>query len=160
MKIEMYDEGPAITVDDLSNLEQQVTKKLPDSLKQLLLKHNGGHPYPSKFKVQWKDQDWADGYNVGSFGDFYSINEDDEVGDFFEHFQSFEGRIPASTLAIAHLSGGDLLLIGVDDDNKGKIYYWAHSFETDDDDEPDYSNVGFVADDLNQLFEILYDDEA
>ncbi|VAW67929.1 hypothetical protein MNBD_GAMMA10-2871, partial [hydrothermal vent metagenome] len=106
-------------------------------------------------------------YQTGSFGYFFSVNSSvnskDEFKDIYKKSKTFGDRIPADTLAIAYTSGGDLILIGTEKNNLGKIYYWAHSFETGpfvgEGDAPDYSNIGFVADDFNQLMKNLYDDE-
>jgi len=159
----MYDVGPQLTDKNILDLESKLAKKLPDQHRQFLLKYNGGHPFPSLFKIQWKGQDWSGGYDTGQIAYFFAIDENDKTADFFKNHKTFSDRIPTDTLAIAYTSGGDLVLIGTEKNNLGKIYYWAHSFETGpavgEGDAPDYSNIGFIANDFNQLMESLYDDE-
>jgi len=163
MNIQINREGSSTTIEKISIIEKKLLTKIPVQFKNFLLQHNGGHPFPNAFNIQWKDQDWAGGYQTGSFGYFFSVNSKDEFKDFYENFETFGDRIPADTLPIAYTSGGDLVLMGTEKNNLGKIYYWAHSFETGpfvgEGDAPDYSNIGFVADDFNQLLEKLYDYE-
>jgi len=157
--MKMYDAGKNIDIDDISILEKKLDKTFPSQYRVFLLQYNGGYPFPSTFNIQWKGQQWASGYDKGSVSDFYAINSETKSSNLLHRSLTLEGRIPSTTMAIAKAEGGDILLIGTGAHNAGKIYFWALSFETDDTEEADYSNIGFVADDFNQFMKNLYDNE-
>ena len=115
-------------------------------------------PDPSWFRIQWSGQDWAEGWETGTVEYFLSIYDDPDAN-FLEYSDTFEDRIPKDTIAIAFDPGGNLILLGTDETNNGKVFFWMHSYETDEDEETDYSNVGFIANSFNEFIDSLFEDE-
>jgi hypothetical protein len=65
--------------------------------------------------------------------------------------------MPADTVPIGGDLGSNSLLIGISGPNRGKIFFWVNDYaSTDDDSEPNYDNVGFVADSFTEFLQILY----
>lgn len=160
MTIKIGAASSPLSEKDISEVETQIGKKFPEQYREFLLKNNGGHPDLSAFKIKWKsDQDWAEGYDFGLLEYFLAIDPD-RSADFMDYYDTFDERIPSSTIAIGFDPGGNLVLLGTEADNKGKVYFWMHSYETDEDDEADYSNVGFIAESFKEFLDGLYDAET
>ena len=68
---------------------------------------------------------------------------------------SFKGRIPKDTLAIASDPGDNLILMGVGDDNNGKIYFWVKDHEVEEGDTPGYDNICLLANSLPEFLDSL-----
>ena len=160
MTIEMNAVSHPVSETGIAKVEAVIGKKLPEQYKTFLLKYNGGAPFPSAFKIQWKsEQDWAEGYDFSTLEYFLALDPGSDA-DFMAYYEDFDGRIPSDTIAIGFAPGGNLVLLGVEASNKGKVYIWMHSYETDEDDETDYSNVGLVVNSFEEFIDGLYDAEA
>lgn len=156
--LSMSDTGPRLSEEDLRRLESKIECRLPQQYMNFLLQHNGGLPEPSWFKIQWRGQEWAEGWEADTVEYFLSIYDEPDAN-FLNYFETFEGRIPRDTIAIAFDPGGNLILLGTGDKNRGNVFFWMHSYETYEDEEPDYSNVGFVANSLDEFISSLFDEE-
>jgi len=55
--------------------------------------------------------------------------------------------------------GGDVLLMGIGEENYGKIYYWLHEHDRSEDLGPRetlWDNVGFVANSFTELLDVMF----
>ena len=68
-----------------------------------------------------------------------------------------EKRMPNTFFPIAHDSGGNLICM---DSNDSKIYFWDHEKEVNyyKSDDNDWSNLYFIADNLNDFISNLTED--
>lgn len=125
---------------DLVALEAKIHTRIPDQLRQFYLKWNGGLPYPSDIPQDeslWVRLIWKDGAQATAAGpasDFrkiFPINCGDQNLDFYRTWNDFKDRIPFDTACFSRDSGGSLYLIGTADENLGKIYFWARSYQAE-----------------------------
>ncbi len=161
MNITMYDVGPKLNQEVLTEIEKKINHKLPKEYKEFMLQYNGGAPVPSAFRIQWSGQEWAEGDEAGLLEYLFSIYDEPAVN-FLKNYITYNGRIPKDTIAIANDPGGNVILLGTGESNEGKVYYWDHNHEIDEEEEeePDYRNVGLIANSFNEFIDSLYDDEA
>lgn len=157
MTIHLTESEPSATVDQLNEIERKVGCVLPQQYKEFLLAHNGGRPKPSCFKIQWNGQEWAEGWDADMIDFFLSV-----PADFLDYYDTHKGRVPDDTIPIAYDPGSNLILLGIGENNHGKVFFWMRSEEPDEDDEENrgsYHNVGFVANSLNAFLESLFEEE-
>ena len=114
-----------------------------------LEEYNGGKPTPNSF-------DFDDGNDASYVDNFLSITENDENKSICEYMSTYKGRIPEGVLIIAHDPGGNLILLGVTNDQRG-IYFWDHEMEAEDDEEPSFKNMHFVTETIERLLSSLYE---
>jgi hypothetical protein len=100
------------------------------------------------------------GYSESSVEWLYGIQEGGEFFNSFElHYRGSRGRMPPNIIPIGSDPGGNQICISVSGPDQGHVYFWDHEKEADPDDneEPGYDNLYFVAhsfsDFLNGLFE-------
>jgi len=67
-------------------------------------------------------------------------------------------RVPADFLVIADSAGGNLICLGLHDqeDRFGAIYYWDHDSESGEDEEPDEENMTRITDTLTEFITALH----
>jgi SMI1 / KNR4 family (SUKH-1)/Bacterial self-protective colicin-like immunity len=152
------------TPEMLHEIGQKIGCVLPEQYKAFLLAHNGGRPKPSYFKIQWNNQEWAERWDRDFIHFFLSVSsgKSGKHFDFLDYYETFKGRIPEDTIAIAYDEGRSLVLLGTGKGNHGKAFFWLGSEEPDEDDEENtasYCNVGFVADSFNEFMESLCEGE-
>ncbi|WP_236347706.1 SMI1/KNR4 family protein, partial [Paenibacillus plantiphilus] len=66
----------------------------------------------------------------------------------------FKGRIPKGFIPIGDDPGGNMICLGMDGKYRERIYFWDHEEECED-----MSNMYFLADDIYEFLNRLYDDE-
>ncbi len=147
---------PPVTSQQIQKVEQSIEHELPIQYKAFLLKNNGGRPKPAYFNIRWSDEQPVKGWNRDFIHFFLSIN-DSGSSDFLEYYETFKGRIPNDTVSIAYDQGGNQILLGIGSQNYGKVFLWMHSYEADEEEDVDYSNVGFVANSFDEFTDSLYE---
>lgn len=152
-----YQEYPTSPIQ-IQKAERIIGEILPESYKQYLLSNKGGHPDPDVFRVQWNKQDWAKGNEINSIAWFFAIY-DGENENFIDYYETHYNRIPKGTIPIARDPGSNLILLAISGPNKGKVFFWQREYEVDfeNGEEPDYSNVGFVANSFNEFIDSLFE---
>jgi cell wall assembly regulator SMI1 len=141
-----------LTGEELQQVETRIGVQLPEDYRLFLLQHNGGHPEPSAFKYTCDQQQWK----LAAVAYFLGIYEGEDEN-FLEYFDDYLGRIPAETIPIARDPGGNLILLGVSEAHRGKVYFWLQDFEND---AGDFSNVCFVANSFSEFLNALFDPDA
>ncbi len=161
MNITMYDVGPKLNQEVLTEIEKKINHKLPKEYKEFMLQYNGGAAFPNAFKIQWSGQEGAEEDDEGQLAYIFSIH-DGPNSNFLKNYITYNGRIPRDTIAIASDPCGNAILLGTGESNEGKVYFWDHNYEIDEEEEeePDYRNVGLIANSFNEFIDSLYDDEA
>ena len=128
-------------------LEKVIGAALPDGYRTFLQNHNGGRPKPAKFSFVTRKGMHED----ASIHYFFGLHSG-QVGSLEKKRASYEGRISDGFLPIAIDPFGNLILIGLSNENYGKIYFWDHELETET---PTLENVSFVADSFQKFLENL-----
>jgi hypothetical protein len=124
---------------------------LPLEYKQFLLISNGGWPAPDVFEVP----DWHGGGSV--LDAFYGIHDGRKTERLDRALEVYDERIPADLIPIATDAFSNKICIGWKGEREGKIYFWDHEDELDEDGDfvQDYRNVFLVANSLQEFLDSL-----
>lgn len=124
---------------DIQDLERLLGSPLPDDYRAFLVKHNGGVPTPAVFAFL------QDGVQYhGEVRLFFSATGTgpDSIRGILTIYKQ---RVPAGFLPIAADSCGNLVCLVLEGEQAGKVYFWDHEFECDEDEVADFRNVSLVA---------------
>lgn len=154
MAVQISGSKAKLTPEKIDATEKALGVELPEPYRRFLLAHNGGRPEPADFRIAWRGQPFAPGWRVGMVGDFLEV--DSGALDLLENRERFADRIPHGMLPVARDPGGNLVLLGLDGDRRGKVYFWVHELPAEYD-ERDVDNLGFVADDFDAFLAGLHD---
>ena len=149
MKIEKI--TPPINENDLNEQEKYFKCKFPEDYKKFLLEYNGGIPERDIVSFTEKDEITENYIELilGICNEYaYSLKRKNNM---------FHNRIPSNTIIIASDPGGNLFLMSIRGDDYGTIYFWDHEEEVCEGQEPDYSNLIFVAKSFTDLLNNLKD---
>ena len=151
MHIDTLNPYGASSPDAIAQFEVRQGVLLPAEYKAFLLKSNGGMPIPDVFEVPgWHGQ--GSGLNF-----FYGIHEGEKVDRLDWACRVYDERIPADLIPIAYDAFGNNICIGWKGKRKGKIYFWDHEDELDENGDfvQDYRNVFLVANSLQEFLDGL-----
>ena len=156
-KIEFYDanEFGKLTSEKLMEFEQAYKLKLPDDYRLFLLTYNGGSPSPEvvDFIEHGKKQSDIVNYLCG-------IHEGEYWASLEWHMEMFKQRIPAGFIPFGYDPGGNLFLLGTNDENIGKVYFWDHENEAAlFDEEPSFKNMSLITNSFTEFMNQLYSDQ-
>jgi hypothetical protein len=141
--------GPPLSDVQITTLEDQLGVSLPSDYANFLREHNGGSPNPNVFPISGFDLD-----NQGIAAYFFGVKPG-EFTDLVYSARVFNNRVPPELLPVAIAVFGDLICLAVSGPNRGKVYFWFHEWESDDDEPPTYDNVYFVANSFTELINSL-----
>lgn len=83
---------------------------------------------------EYTDMDKATNYNRNFYGSyimsFFGLYDDD-VYDVFYNLKTYKNRIPPNCLPIALEDSGGLIILDLNKNNYGKIFFWDHENEWD-----------------------------
>ena len=139
-----------ISLEKIKQFEKQAEVEFPEDYVEFLANSNGGEPKLSTFEYKLKDgRVWTGGVRV-----FFGIDVDDWE-DIKHYYALYEDRIPKQMLPIANDDGGNLILLALGKQDKGKVYFWDHDEESEDDEPPTTDNIYFVANSFTEFLENL-----
>jgi hypothetical protein len=136
-----------LTLDDINKFELQFNLVLPPKYKKFLLESNGGAPEPNVFETGEPGISCVNGL----FGIYTGGYEDVGV-----RMGVFDGRLPNGFIPVGDDPSGNLICLGITHRYYEKIYFWDHEEEPD---EPDMSNMHFLADNIYDFLDNLYDED-
>lgn len=136
-----------LSLQKILDFEKILGIKLPKDYKVFLKKNNGGKPMPNSF-------DFDNGDDASCVDKFLSITDNNKNKSMCEYMSMYKGRIPKGFLIIAHDPGGNLILLGVSEGQKG-LYFWDH--EKEDDEEPSFKNMHYIAKSFEKFTLSLYE---
>ncbi|WP_338553176.1 SMI1/KNR4 family protein [Paenibacillus sp. KS-LC4] len=145
--VQMDGSHQPITLEEINEFQQKLNLRLPEQYKNFLLESNGGDPSPSMFKI-------SDEQGEGVLNIFYGIG--DMYSNLEEYIDIYEGRLPLGFIPIGNDPSGNVICLGLNEKYYSNIYFWDHEQESDNPD--DMSNMFFLANDLNEFLNSLYDD--
>lgn len=122
----------------LEVFESFVGYKLPKEYAEFLKGNVGETPNPSAFEVP----DEGDS-SVQYFFPLLSKNKTETIA---YKLKNYAGRVPEEMLPIGTDPGGNLILLAVTGPQRGKVFFWDHEQEADDEDQPYYDNIKLLAD--------------
>ena len=141
---------PAVTDAQVSAYEAANGMSIPQPYRKFLLRQNGGKPSKDRLIVPG----WYGTSTCVSM--FYGLSDDAEF-DLARTAVNTDQYLPPSLFPIAEDSAGNLICLGIDSTNQGKVYFWNHEEELDEEGDvrQDYSNVYEVASSLEQFMNNL-----
>lgn len=151
MQIEEVNPFGATSSDAIAHFEAQWGLLLPFEYKRFLLKSNGGWPAPNVFMVPgWHGQ-------ASVLDAFCGIHEGRKSERLDLALKTYEDRVPEDLIPIAYDAGGNVICLGWKGERKGKVYFWDHEDELDEDGDfvTDYRNVYLVANSLQEFLDSL-----
>lgn len=151
MNIRMTESEEKLTPREIKEAEKIINIQLPDEYKSFLLLYNGGHPEPGTFKYICDDHQ-----NKSLVAWFLAIYKG-KAENFLTFFKTYQGRIPEDTVAIGRDPGGNLILLGINRKNRGKVFFWLQDFEVEEGEVPDYSNVCLIANSFDEFLNSLFE---
>jgi cell wall assembly regulator SMI1 len=145
-QIEVDDTKPPIAEGDIDALEKRLGVTFPGQYRRWLLKHNGGRPYPDRFRFKNK----TGPYTSSVVAWFFAIHdgEYENLESNFETFKVLDRRLPENLVPIARDPGGNLVCISVAGADQGKVYFWDHEEESAT---PDYGNCHLLANTFDEF---------
>jgi hypothetical protein len=137
--MEMRQKLKALTQDDLKSLDEKLGFKVPPSYSNFLLtNNNGGQPIRNTFCQFDSHNNLINEVGVNVF-----LGIDDNLScDLYHNSIILSDRIPADLLPIAHDGIGNVICIGVGEDNYENIFIW---YDNETEGEPSYDDVELLA---------------
>lgn len=136
-----------LSLEQIQNFEIENNVKLTELYKRFLLKSNGGKVVPNLFMIS--DEQGPSVLNV-----FYGI------GDMYDNLTDFidimDERLPVGFIPIGDDPAGNVICLGTKEPYYDKIYFWDHEQESEDPN--DMSNMYFIANDINEFLDNLYEE--
>lgn len=136
-----------LTEDELRRAEGEIGAGLPGDYRRFLLAHNGGRPEECVFRFKCEGKDWT----PAAVAYFLAVY-DGRHENLLEYHEAYRDRVPAGLLPVARDPGGNLILLGVSRGHEGRVYFWLQDSEPE---EPDFSNVCFVANSFDEFINSL-----
>jgi len=151
MQFDRVNEFGPTSPEAIAEFEARWRVLLPLEYKQFLLNSNGGWPKPDVFEVPG----W---HGRGSALDaFFGLHEGRKTEQLDRAMNVYDERVPPDLIPIAHDPYGNNICIGWKGQRAGKIYFWDHEDELDENGEfvQDYRNVYLIADSLQEFLDGL-----
>jgi len=148
--IKMLNPYHKLSRKNIEDFEIKNNIELTNDYKVFLLKWNGGAPDPETFMISEEE-----GPTVMNY--FYSIGG--TYNNIEVYLDILNLRIPKDFIPIGDDPGGNIILLGISGPHYDQIYFWDHENEPDLE-EPDMSNMYFLADNIWEFLDNLYEDEA
>ncbi|WP_170229771.1 SMI1/KNR4 family protein [Polyangium fumosum] len=141
----------ATSREEIAMFEARKNVRLPVEYKDFLLKSNGGMPTPDGFEIP--------GFHgqASTVNAFYGIHDGPKTKRLDWACEVHRERIPADLIPIAYDAFGNEVCIGWKGKRRGKIYFWDHEDELDEQglSRQDYGNVYLVANSLGEFLDSL-----
>jgi hypothetical protein len=131
--IRRFDSEEGSKNEALEEFELLIGTKLPDAYRHFLLAYGMCRFYNSMIfgsisKIR--------NVNRGPFAHFYGLpgSTREEWETIVGKYNTYRGRMPDTIIPIAAAGNGDQICIGIDEREVGKIFYWDHENEWDEED--------------------------
>jgi hypothetical protein len=143
---EVFGSGENLSLEQIEQFEVDNDVEFTKLYKEFLLKWNGGKVRPNLFNVS--DEQGSSVLNV-----FYGIGDMyDNLTDFLE---IMDERLPSGFIPIGDDPAGNTICLGTKNPYYENIYFWDHERETENPE--DMSNMYYLAKDINEFLQNLYD---
>jgi len=147
--IVVIDSEKNITKSDIYLLEAKLGINLPIEYKDFLLLHNGGRPEKDHYGFVENDNgsvlDW-----------FFAIYKGDNCINLLKEFLRHENRIPKEFIPIARDPGSNIVCLGVNGSEYGKVYFWEFDQAVPYGEEPNFDNMYLLANNFTDFINGLY----
>ena len=148
--VKMLNPYHKLSQKDMEDFETRSNIELTANYKRFLLKWNGGTPDVGVFII-------SEEAGPTIMNDFYSIGG--TYNDIEVNLGIYNLRLPEGFIPIGDDGVGNAILLGVLEPHYDQIYFWDHESEPDLE-KPDMSNMYFLADNIWEFLDNLYEDES
>ncbi|MDC3959508.1 SMI1/KNR4 family protein [Polyangium jinanense] len=155
MRMETENPHGATSPEEIAGFQARWSVVLPAEYREFLLKSNGGWPEPDTFVVPgWHGQ-------ASMLDAFFGIHHGRETERLDRAMEVYDARIPGDLIPIADDAGGNVVCIGWKGKRRGKIYFWDHEDELDEQglSRQDYRNVYLLANSLTEFLNNLREED-
>lgn len=125
-----------VSEEELQSLERQIGTSFPEPYRQFVGTYGAsrfGHSVG--FSITSPPSGTAGAPRRGVLSGFYgAMNSLNNTLSLAWAIKTFRDRMPESVVPIGAEGGGDQLVLGVAADERGRIYYWDHENEWDEED--------------------------
>jgi hypothetical protein len=157
MKIENSNKYGRLEEKKLIEFEKKIEGVFPEAFRSFILEHNGGKPVPSSFKLSEKQ-------GTDRIHHMYGLHNGPSYCRIDNNWKVYKNRMPKSLVPIADDPFGNAICIGINGNDKGKVFFWDHENEGNKREQPFYGNVQIIAENfqtfLNELFEWVDPNES
>jgi hypothetical protein len=136
-----------LTLNDIEEFERRNNVILPNKYKRFMLENNGGKPEPHIFKI-------SDEQGESGVTSFYTIDDGPRYDQLERYIDIYIDRLPRGFIPIGDDPGGNLICLGINEEFHDRVYFWDHEEENGD-----MSNMYFLANNIFDFINDLYDDE-
>lgn len=148
VKIQKMDKKPYNSLETaiestLAEFEKKIGARFPEDFREFFIKSNRIEHSLSTFKISAEQGD-------SRVHEIYKSDLENE-------WNVFKNRIPQTMIPFASDPFGNQLCIGVTGDEKGKVYFWDHELEGEEDEQPYYKNVYKIAESFQDFLSGLYE---
>lgn len=148
---------PPATAELLARCESQIGRRIPDTYRLFLQRHNGGRPMPHVFEHRSEH-----GRLLGaSVRFFFGVHDrGGETHDSLAYCAEMylkRDRVPHDLFPIAADGGSNLILLGTEGERKEQVFFWDHNWEAEDGEPPTYRNVHPLADSFDAFLAMLHE---
>lgn len=145
--VRIFNSHKNLSLEGIKDFEEEYRVKFTKKYEEFLIYWNGGYPEPNLFMISSEQ-------GTSVLNNFYGIGEiPSNLGDYID---IYEFRLPEGFIPIANDPGGNVICLGTKEPYYDKIYFWDHEQESEDPD--DMSNVYFLANNINDFLNNLYED--
>lgn len=127
-KLEIKAFAGSITEQDINDFCEQYKIELPPDYVKFMLKYNGGSSNYRTFKYEMDGDVHED--NIEYFIPLKSERSDNVLSSYREPMML--SRIPEWLFVIGENGSGDCICIAISGKQKGKLFFWIHDLETED----------------------------
>lgn len=103
----------------IEEFEKRNNIQLPKMYRHFLTNYNGGITVETSFHINKVSSDIVGFYGLGNVDNAFSFNEFEQMGIMIDYME--KGILP-----IAYNDFGDKIVIGITEENSGKIYFLYH----------------------------------
>jgi hypothetical protein len=154
----------------INSFEELIGIPLPKEYRTYLKHYSGADPYIEDLnadgyfvRIKWNSKyaDTADDYALleSPYMLLEDPNDEDNMrrwNDLRYAYETFKGRIPEDTIIIWDSGGADRFLLGIKNQNRGKVFLWSWSNEEFDEKVPaTYRNIAFVANSFTDFIQSI-----
>lgn len=142
MPPEIRNPGPPASEDAIRALEAELATSLPADYRRFLARYNGGRPVPGGFDIRWANPALGAAHTSTEVGFFFSL--DGSEPRVLDEYRQYGDELPPGYLAIGADPGGDTILVGLEGEQRGGVYYAIHDLDPEFD-RADPATLGVVA---------------
>ncbi len=126
---EVEEKLPPAPPDKLAKFETLIGSTLPDDYRYFLINCNGG-----SIGGYWYEGTNPNGEEVEAGVHHIGGFRDESYFSLPGHLDTYKGRIPAALMWINDDPFGNAICLGIDGKHRGRVYFWDHENEPDDED--------------------------